>query len=291
MTSTAKRVAVLGSNGFLGRSLETWISDSGLTTQYKFYGLCRSAQGNARTGAFEYCEGNAGNESDLASFLNYCRPNLVLNLIGVFRASTFADIYTVNVDFPRRLMEHVQSADYRIEKMVLLGSAAEYGRPTTDPIDECAPLAPISLYGLTKQFQTELAAYVYRTTKLPVVVARLFNVLGPGQSPSLAMGNFYEKIDRCQLGETLTFGDLGLIRDYLTPTQTSAHLWQTLVNGQPGEVYNICSGRPTAMRTIVQDLLRASGKSVTIEENTQPGQAPPITKVVGDNSKLLSLYK
>ena len=62
--------------------------------------------------------------------------------------------------------------------VVLAGSAAEYGpRDEPRPLDEDAPLRPRGPYATAKAMQTVLA----RGMGGRVAIARLFNLLGPGQ--------------------------------------------------------------------------------------------------------------
>jgi len=60
------------------------------------------------------------------------------------------------------------------------------------------PMSPISIYGLTKVQQEQLAAQVRQVYPMPVTNLRLFNVFGPGQSLSNpyvgVLGTFFRRI-------------------------------------------------------------------------------------------------
>lgn len=60
------------------------------------------------------------------------------------------------------------------------------------------PISPISIYGLTKVQQEQLAAQVRQIYPMPVTNLRLFNVFGPGQSLSNpyvgVLGTFFRRI-------------------------------------------------------------------------------------------------
>lgn len=75
-------------------------------------------------------------------------------------------------------------------KLLLVSSSAVYGGAGGNPvIDETTPPRPISLYGLAKTMQEELAAY-HAALGLPVCVARLFNLIGPGQGEGMLLADW-----------------------------------------------------------------------------------------------------
>ena len=67
-------------------------------------------------------------------------------------------------------------------RVVVTGSAAEYGvvDAESNPVREDYPACPHTVYGVTKLLQTELSLFYGRRFGVDVVVARVFNLLGPG---------------------------------------------------------------------------------------------------------------
>ena len=80
----------------------------------------------------------------------------------------------------------------RSVRVVLIGSAAEYGNVEADkvPVEETISPRPVSLYGIAKAAQTLVAL----RPGYDAVVARVFNVCGPGEPPSLVCGAFASQI-------------------------------------------------------------------------------------------------
>jgi nucleoside-diphosphate-sugar epimerase len=67
--------------------------------------------------------------------------------------------------------------------MVIAGSSAEYRSPASPlPLDEDAPLETERLYGASKAAAGIAALALARSLRLPLSVARLFNVYGPGEA-------------------------------------------------------------------------------------------------------------
>ncbi|MCB0962834.1 MAG: NAD-dependent epimerase/dehydratase family protein, partial [Acidimicrobiales bacterium] len=93
---------------------------------------------------------------------------------------------------------------------------------------------------------------------LPVLRVRAFNHLGPGQTDKFVAPALASRIARAELegspadgGEVvLPVGDLSARRDF-TDVRDVVRAYRLLMrDGEPGEVYNVCSGVDLA----VQDL-------------------------------------
>lgn len=87
----------------------------------------------------------------------------------------------VNVLGHRNLLGAAREAD--VERVVWTSSTVVYGPSAlypTQPVDEAAPTAPVTFYGLTKTLAEAVAAYHVRRHGQSVVGLRLPLVLGPG---------------------------------------------------------------------------------------------------------------
>lgn len=160
-------------------------------------------------------------------------------------------------------------------------------RSIEDIVSETAPLRPISPYGLTKKFQSQLAEYYTQTTSLPIVIARTFNLLGDGQSADIAIGSFSNKIDKTEPQGTIVVGNIDIIRDYISADRAAELLWTAMLHGLPGQTYNICSGIPTSMRSVLETMIALSGKKLKIV--SQKPDPKDILYMVGNPQKLLQL--
>jgi GDP-4-dehydro-6-deoxy-D-mannose reductase len=284
-----KKVAVLGISGFSGRHFAQWLIDAKLTSSYEIYGLARDATTAAASYRFHYFAGDACSESAVSSFLKEVSPSHIINFVGVFKANTFADLLAANVSVSRTICETVVSAGLNPEKILLIGSAAEYGAPAYNPVTERFPTRPITPYGLSKLYQTILAQYYFQNYALPVVVARPFNLIGQGMSPLLAIGSFTRQIDALPEDGTIEVGNLATSRDFVSVDEAVQQYWRLLIAGAPGEVYNVCSGVPRTMRSVLDDLIVRSGKRLRVE--TVPTLIKPadVDIIYGDPTKYKSL--
>jgi nucleoside-diphosphate-sugar epimerase len=193
------------------------------------------------------------------------RPNLILHIAATF-SSDFDEAYAVNVVATRHLLSAIEGTSLPA-RVVLIGSAAEYGAVSADenPINEDRVLRPVSIYGLTKAWQTELA-YHHATRGSDVVVARVFNLTGPHMSEQLFIGRLHRQIDEIRRGQRMRIevGPLSAIRDYLPIDDAVEQLLAVADFGEAGEVYHVASGIPIIMRELLRRELAAHGLSDSI---------------------------
>jgi nucleoside-diphosphate-sugar epimerase len=256
------KALVTGAGGFLGSHVVARLSELGFAS----FSLGRGQPaGVAADRAFALRD--PGDAAAIEAALREIQADLVFHLAGTASAESLEDAYRVNVLFGAHLLRAARqlSAPPRI---LLAGSAAEYG-PMAEhalPVAEDAPCRPVSPYGITKLAQTlhGLAA----AAEQPVVVARLFNVVGGGMPAHLALGAFAAQIRAMpEEGGTLRTGPLARERDFVEAAPTAAVLVDLLRDSRAaGRVVNICSGRPTSLAALTAALVAAAGHPVQIQE-------------------------
>lgn len=286
-----QRVAVFGAGGFSGRHFERFVAREGLAETYAFFGHTRDMRHAEQSGTFTYQEGDPCQEGEVARFLADVRPHYILNLVGMFRAESLEHFLWVHVGVSRAICEAALASELPIRKLVLVGSAAEYGSTAPNPVREDARAEPISWYGLSKLYQTLLADYFFRNHGLPTVVARTFNVLGAGLSRDLSIGSFMSQIESLPDQGAIKVGDISTSRDFLDITEVSSRYWTLLLKGRAGEIYNLCSGQPRTIRSVLDDLIRQSGKRIEIEVDPLRLKARDVESIYGDPSKFNQLAR
>jgi GDP-4-dehydro-6-deoxy-D-mannose reductase len=286
-----KRVAVFGIAGFSGRHFERFVASEGLDRAFKFYGFGRDLRRAENSGIFSYCDGDACKATEVCRFLKEVSPEYVLNVTGIFKAETFEKFVAVNVGVSQAICEAIRSHVPDTTKIVLVGSAAEYGSIATNPVKEDDDVRPLSMYGLSKLYQTLLSGYFFRNYRLPTVIARTFNILGQGLSPQLSIGSFMKQIEALPDGGTVKVGNLSTSRDFLHISEVVRRYWNLLMKGVPGEIYNVCSGVPRTIRAVLEDLIRESRKALSIETDPSLFKEHDIDSIYGDGTKYEHLIR
>lgn len=215
-------------------------------------------------------------------------PDRILNLAGS-SGPDFGEMLRYNV----QISEAVLAAAARLEKsapvrVILTGSAAEFGNPNVLPVTENCPASPCNAYGLTKAMQTELAFYFRRTQseKLRVTVAHLFNLIGPGCPDRLAFGSFVRQIAGMGGEGTLQTGNLASQRDFIHVADAAAALVALSSLADPGPNYVIATGRAVSVQTLLDHLIRVSKRRIEVEVAPSRLSACDVPVVFGSSERM-----
>jgi UDP-glucose 4-epimerase len=170
----------------------------------------------------------------------------------------------VNVVGTVKVLEAAQRAGARV--VFTSTGGAIYGECET-PAAESTPRAPGSPYGIAKLCGEEYLAGFNRIHGSSHVVARLGNVFGPRQSPSLEGGAVSIFLDRLHRGEqVMIFGDGLQVRDFVYVGDVVEALLAAA--GHDGGVFNIGTG----VQTTVLDLYRTCAEAAGV--NADPTFEP-----------------
>jgi GDP-4-dehydro-6-deoxy-D-mannose reductase len=176
---------------------------------------------------------------------------------------------------------------------ILVTSSAEVYGSVTDPgqlpLHEGSPTAPLTPYAASKLAAEAVVAQAYLGHGQHVITVRPFNHIGPGQTPNFAVPALARRIvDADRRGSaTIPVGNLSARRDF-TDVRDVVRAYRLLVeSGQPGEIYNVCSGRDVSIRDIADGLLELAG--TTLEFEVDPTLVRPVEVPVlrGDPTRLV----
>lgn len=282
-----KKILVLGISGFSGRHFINFINKKKLFKDYEFYGIDFNYLEN-KVSNLQFYQGDCTDKAYLKNIIIEISPHYIINFIGKITGSDINDFNRINVEIPYTILETANKYEI-IEKILLVGSAAEYGIPVKNPIYENDKLCPVNLYGLSKVYQTQLAEYYFRVKDVPVVIGRTFNIKGEGLSTDLAIGNFIKQINEIPDGGEIKVGNLSTYRDYMDVEEVIDHYWNILLKGSAGEIYNICSGKPRKMSDLLNELIEKSGKKINVTVQKDLIKKNDVEIIFGSNEKYKQL--
>jgi GDP-4-dehydro-6-deoxy-D-mannose reductase len=282
MNALARRALVTGAGGFVGRHLCRALREAGMHVS------ALTRPGAVPPPGVHGVPVEAADRASLRGAVAESAPDVVFHLAGTTRIE---DAQEVNVEYASRLLDVL--GDRPSPPVVLFaGSAAEYGRPANpDGVvsegDECRPL---SAYGTSKLAQTRLALAASGGGQ-PVIVARLFNPIGPGSPATSAPGEFVRQVASLPAdGGTLTTGPVDAVRDFTGITATvDALIALALHPLARGRIVNVCSGHGVSIAELVAKLLRLAPGRVTHRIDPRRGGTSALPIVVGDNTLLRQL--
>jgi UDP-glucose 4-epimerase len=241
MTSLESEVFVTGGCGFVGARLCADLVREGRRV-VALDNLSLGTPGNWAADAaaeIELVNVDVRDQSALQRLFATRRPAVVYHLAAIhFIPACDADpagAISVNVTGTQALLSALAAA--RSEATAVLASTGAVYAPSDRPLPEEAELAPTDIYGLTKLWMEQAAELHHRRHRAAIGIARLFNVIGEGETnPHLLP----EIIVQARRGTTLRLGNLTTRRDYVYVGDVSKGL-MSLARSAPEHGYAVCN--------------------------------------------------
>jgi GDP-4-dehydro-6-deoxy-D-mannose reductase len=179
-------------------------------------------------------------------------------------------------------------------RVLVIGSASEYGEFSESPVDERHPAYPRDYYGLIKLSLRHLGLHFHRAYCLPVVHVRQFNVTGPGQDSRFVLPSICSQIANGARasavvgGVRVVAGNTAVRRDFLSISDVCRAYRTLMLHGEPGEVYNVCSGQAYRISDLISMAAEVAGVRAEVEVSSQLlRESDKIQAVIrGDPSRL-----
>ena len=222
----------------------------------------------------------------VAAEVMQAEPDAVVHLaaisfVGHANESAF---YAVNVVGTTNLLSALAELPTKPRKVLLASSANVYGNCEVSPITEEQPPAPVNHYATSKLAMEHMSlAFLDR---LPIVIARPFNYTGPGQAPQFLIpklvNHFASRAERIELG------NLHVEREFNDVRMVCEAYLRLLERGEPGQIYNVCSGQPYTLEYVLATLERITGHSMVVDVNPAFVRANEVHRLCGGPQKLHS---
>lgn len=257
------KIAVFGADGFIGRHVVACLED------HEVFSMIRSKSANPGTLTVDLLDRNT-----VITSLRETRPDVVINCAGIVSNT---DNVEHNSTFTNNILDAIHELDIPVKRVIILGSAGEYGRVDYDniPVDEDTPLNAESGYGFSKLVEERNAQRLAKKYNITLIVARIFNPIGTGMHPRFLIPQIIEQVHDLQAGnrETLEVSRLDARRDYIAVQDVAAAI-KMLAIGTPGySVYNIGSGVATSNRMLIDSIISSmalNSSPEVIELSSQP---------------------
>jgi len=271
------RALITGSGGFVGHHLAAHLT----------------ACGDEVTGTDRDLGGpDLLDPSALIALMNDLRPEAVYHLAGDADVGGSWDhpleTFRANAEGTLNVLAAARQAG--VGRVLHIGSADVYGRVQPDelPIAEQAPLRPVSPYAASKIAAEYLALQAYQGYGQEVVIVRAFNHIGPGQSERFVAPAVAMRIAQAEQNGTTVIGAGNLTpRRDLTDVRDVVRAYRLLVDGgQPGAIYNVCTGAPVSIRELCDTLISLSDAPLTLEVDPELQRPVDLPVLAGDNARL-----
>lgn len=262
-----KTILVTGGAGFIGSNFINYFLDKNHDyrivniDKLTYAGNLENLRSSEKKENYSFVKGDIANNELVEFLFRKFEFNYVINFAAeshVDRSILGSEVfYRSNVIGTNVLLE--ASRRHKIEKFVQISTDEVYGSlGPAGLFTEETPLSPNSPYSSSKAAADMMALSFYHTYGLPVVITRCSNNYGPFQFP--------EKLIPLMIINSLNgkklpvYGDGLNVRDWVYVIDHNRAVETVMLNGRPGQVYNIGASREMKNIDIVKLILAKLGK-------------------------------
>jgi nucleoside-diphosphate-sugar epimerase len=277
------KLLLTGVTGFLGRALTVAAGVAGAT-------VIRATRSKEQSTADEFALGpGPWRRADFSSAIAATRPDAIIHAAGAVHTPTAAACFEANTILAAELLDAC-AAMASLPRLLLIGSAAELGFVPADaqPVTETFTCAPRTAYGIAKHAQTQLAVNA-ASRGLPVLVARLFNPIGPGMPAGLALPSFARQVMDPDI-KVMRVGDLSAARDFIDVAEAARILIALAAMPLfPWPLINVCSGQAWRVGDLLDKMIAVSGRGLQVEPDPALQRPGDMQLLLGDISRLVGV--
>ncbi|MBN8943056.1 MAG: GDP-mannose 4,6-dehydratase [Rhizobiales bacterium] len=283
------RVLITGASGFVGFHLPQALARvCGESVEIVATSKDPGSQGTH--GAIEALD--VLNSAAIADMIGRHQPTHIVHLAGIAAPSV------ANADARMSWDLHLGSALNLGEAILAhapdcwllhVGTGMVYGETARSgqALREDALLAPLDEYGASKA-AADLALGGMVRRGLRSIRFRPFNHSGPGQGDAFVLPSFARQVARIEAGlapPVLKVGNLDAERDFLhvaDVVDAYARTVQRTASLEPGTIFNIASGLPRRIGSILEDLLIRCRVKIDVEQDRARMRPSDIPCIIGN---------
>jgi GDP-4-dehydro-6-deoxy-D-mannose reductase len=288
------KVLITGITGFVGSHLADHLLAQG---GYEVWGTCRwrSRRENIEhlLDKVHLVETELNDMTNVLDVLESVAPEQIYHLAAQsFVPSSWrspANTISTNMIANVNIYEAIRRLHLSPSMMVAC-SSEEYGLvlPNEVPINEENPLRPLSPYAVSKVGQDFLAYQYFKSYGIQVVRTRAFNHTGPRRGDVFVTSNFSRQIACIEAGKqepVIRVGNLNAVRDFTDVRDIVRGYRMAVEMGEPGDVYNLASGRGIKIQDMLDLLVGKSKVKIKIAVDQDRLRPSDVEILIGDATK------
>ncbi|GAB3891399.1 NAD-dependent epimerase/dehydratase family protein [Spirosoma agri] len=263
MVSDVKTVLVTGATGFVGH----YVVDQLLTldgVRVITTARTKPATPRLKTQFIPFDLRTDASDVDLFTYFN--KPDLVIHLAwqGLPDYKSLAHINTYWLQHYRFLTNLLRNG---LTNLTVTGTCLEYGLQS-GCLSEALPTQPTTAYGLAKDTLRKALDLFLTGQNVSFRWLRLFYMHGKGQNPRSLLAQVEAAAQRNEMVFNMSKGEQ--LRDYLPIDTVANYIVQAALQTTVTGVINCCSGRPIAVRTLVEQFMEEHQYRLTLNLGYYP---------------------
>jgi nucleoside-diphosphate-sugar epimerase len=306
------RVAVTGAQGLLGRQLvgtaldqraeavlglgRSPRSDDRYTHDLEWLGrrvpapLPPALRPAAVDPRYEYARVDLCDVEAVSAVARRFRPDAVIHAAAALRDDDWDRLVASNMNALFGLVRGFASQPP--PRLVLTSTGSAYGAARgLVPFAEDGPMEPIEPYGATKRAGEDVARILATETGTPLVIGRVFNLIGPGLQDRHLPAKLASQISAIARGlapPELTLGPLDATRDFIDTRDAAAALLALAAAPDPPQAVNVASGEETEVQRVLDLMIELAG-TAGIRIDRVEGRRSDIPRAFADVGRLRAL--
>ncbi|MFY7965552.1 MAG: GDP-mannose 4,6-dehydratase [Chitinophagaceae bacterium] len=237
------------------------------------------------------------NKSEVENVIQDFKPEFVLHLASVSSVAqswqTPYDSFVNNTNIFLNIVEQIRILKLPC-RILSVGSSEEYGEVDEKhlPLREESEIKALSPYAVARISQEMLSKMYADGYNMDIIMTRSFNHIGARQKDKFVISSFAKQLVQLSKNQNspkkITAGNLNIVRDFLDVRDVVKAYYLLLKKGKKGEVYNICSGKGTLLKDIVQKMSAVLDLEIEIELNPALVRPNENKKIIGSYEKINS---
>lgn len=285
-------ILIIGGAGYIGSHVNALLQEYGYHT-IVLDNLSRGDRNAVIHGTF--IEGDLTNEQLMHDIFSKNKIDAVMHfaaLTDVGESVVKPDRYYLhNVVYSMVLLKMLQH--YQVKYFIFSSSAAVYGIPETQLIEENHPCTPINPYGHSKRAVEVLLEEIDRKHSMHFCSLRYFNAAGSDPKgrikyrhrkesnliPLLLNGLLSEEANIHINGIDYDTIDGTCVRDYVHVEDLAhAHIkaMERLFKGESSAIYNLGTGLGFSVRQVIDAVSSVTGRKIRVTERERRPGDPPV---------------